>query len=71
MSFVGVLGLPLKASTRMEKVPPTWANHDQRSLSDQINHSKQPFQGKNCLDYLLIRLKLLAERPSYIKNLQT
>lgn len=43
----------------MEKVPPAEANHGQRSSSDPINYSKQPFQRKSCLDYLLIRLKLL------------
>ena len=54
----------------MDKVPPTVANHDQRSSSDRINYSKQPFHGKNCLDYLLMKLKLLAAKPSYIKYLQ-
>lgn len=32
----------------MEKVPPAEANHGQRSSSDPINYSKQPFHRKNC-----------------------
>lgn len=52
----------------MEEVPPALANL-QGSSSYPINYSKQPLQEENCLDCSLIRLKLLAAKPSYMKYL--